>query len=670
MTPLYKVFILVLLAATTSTAQDNETATTRKSPSFTQHKVDIQNCANINTKANEFSPAFYQNGIVFVSNRNENGARDRNINSTFFQLYYAESDRNFYPMKPVEFSFELNSQRHEGPLTFSRDANTVYFTRNNERKGFSKKDATGTVRMKIFEAQRSPRDWQNVQELAFNSDDYTCFHPTLSADGRYLYFSSDMPGGYGDFDIYVSEKKGDTWSLPRNLGPKINSPKKEAFPFIHESGLLFFSSDNSGLGGFDILVANLNAPEIDVKNIGEPFNSADDDLGFILSPNAMTGYFNSNRRMRSFGQDDIFVFQTQAPLTNETIIINTVMNIVDNDTKEVVSGAAIRVFERNGNGLINNGNMFDVLIQANPNGSSQLKLIRKQTSNLGDPDKYSTSNGEAKYDFKNEREYLILVSKEGYDDEEYNYSTINKRETNDNTTILMKKPGCATLQGSVKDATNNTPLADVKVTISDGNKIVLVTRTDTKGRYSACLKGNVNHAISYQKDGYNANASQSFLTGSNINKEYSTEYILAATPKKEIEKPITKGTVIVLENIYYDFNKAIIRADATKELDALASLMQRYPSMEIELISHTDSRGKNSFNEKLSTQRALAAKNYLAGFGIVQSRITSRGAGESQIRNQCLDGIDCEEADHQYNRRTEVRVTKIDDSAVEVKYGN
>jgi outer membrane protein OmpA-like peptidoglycan-associated protein len=479
-----------------------------------------------------------------------------------------------------------------------------------------------------------------------------------------------MPGGYGDFDLYISEKKGDTWSLPRNLGPKVNSAKKEAFPFIHESGLLFYSSNNSGMGGFDIFVANLNAPDPNVKNIGEPFNSTDDDLGFILSPNAMTGYFNSSRRMRSFGQDDIFVFQTQEPLTNETVIINTAMNIADNDTKAAISGAAIRIFERNGNGLVNNGNMFDVLIQSNQNGSSQLKLVRKQTSNLGDPDKYSTSNGEAKYDFKNEREYLILVSKEGYDDEEYNYSTINKRETNDNINVLLKKPGCAALQGIVKEASNNTPLADVKVTISDGNKVVLVTRTDASGHYSACLKGNVNHSISYEKDGYNANASQSFLTGSNINKEYSTEYALVATPKKEIEKPITKGSVIVLENIYYDFNKAIIRADATKELDALANLMQRYPSMEIELVAHTDSRGKNTFNEKLSTQRALAAKNYLAGLGIAQSRIAYRGAGESQIRNQCLDGVDCEEAQHQYNRRTEVRVTKIDDAAVEVKYGN
>ncbi len=667
MTSLYRVLSLLFCVVTATFGQESNSIS--KSQGFTQQKVDIRNCSNINTKANEFSPAFYQNGIVFVSNRNENGARDHNINSTFFQLYYAESDRNFNPMKPVEFSFELNSERHEGPLTFSRDANTVYFTRNNERNGFSKKDATGKVRMKIFEAQRSPRDWQNIKELSFNSDDYTCFHPTLSADGRYLYFSSDMPGGYGDFDLYVTEKKGDTWSLPKNLGPKINSAKKEAFPFIHESGLLFYSSNNSGMGGFDIFVANLNTPEVNVKNIGEPFNSADDDLGFILSPNAMTGYFNSSRRLRSFGQDDIFVFQAQEPLTNETVIINTVLNIADNDTKTPISGAAIRIFERNGNSLLNNGNMFDVLIQQDKNGSSQLKLIRKETANLGDPDKYSTSNGEAKYDFKNERSYLILVSKEGYDDEEYNYSTVNKLGTSDNINILLKKPGCASLQGIVKDAIN-VPLAGVKVTISDGNKIVLVTQTDAKGRYTACLKGNINHAINYEKDGYNANASQSFQTGGNINKEYSTEYILAATAKKEIEKPITKGSVIVLENIYYDFNKAIIRADATKELDALANLMQRYPSMEVELVAHTDSRGKDSFNEKLSTQRALAAKNYLVASGVASSRITSRGAGESQIRNQCKDGVDCEEAQHQYNRRTEVRVTKIDDAAVEVKYGN
>ena len=114
----------------------------------------------------------------------------------------------------------------------------------------------------------------------------------------------------------------------------------------------------------------------------------------------------------------------------------------------------------------------------------------------------------------------------------------------------------------------------------------------------------------------------------------------------------------------------IIRQGAAQELDALVSLMQQYPSMEVELASHTDSRGKSEYNQKLSAARAESAKGYLMARGISGGRITARGAGESQLRNRCVDGVNCSEEEHQYNRRTEVRITKIDETAVKVQYGD
>ena len=665
--------IFSLIIFNNFSAQAQKSAKTKSSDKlyergFVKRKVDIRNCSNVNSKALEYSPAFYQNGLVFVSNRNANGPRDNNIKSTFFQLYYAENDRNNFPMKPVEFSFELNSERHEGPLTFSRDGNTVYFTRNNEKNGYSKKDATGKVRMKIYEAKRGLRDWQDVRELSFNSDDFTCFHPTLSADGRYLYFSSDMPGGYGDFDLYVSERKGDTWLKPVNLGPKVNSAKKDAFPFMHESGILFFSSNRDGFGGLDIFAANLSKTEIDVFNIGEPFNSADDDLGFILEPNGMTGYFSSNRREKTFGQDDIFMFDVDEPLTNETYNINGTIVINDAATKEAVAGAAVRIFERSGNGMLNNGNWYDVLIEPDNNGNSKIKLVRKQATDLGKPDKFSTTAGSVNYNFKNERDYIILVTKDGYEDAELQYTTLGRPQGLDTIAVQIGKPACAQLVGQVVAEKTNARIPSVIVTIMEGSNAIQTLRTNDNGTFETCLKPNKTYTFTYEKEGFGKAKPQTITVGNDISKPYSSNISLVPNEAEVLSKPITTGTVIVLENIYYDFNKAIIRADATKELDALASLMQRYKTMEVELSAHTDSRGNNEYNLKLSTARALAAKNYLVGLGIDIQRISSRGAGESNIRNRCADGVDCPEEEHQYNRRTEVRVTKINEG-VEVKYG-
>ena len=130
---------------------------------------------------------------------------------------------------------------------------------------------------------------------------------------------------------------------------------------------------------------------------------------------------------------------------------------------------------------------------------------------------------------------------------------------------------------------------------------------------------------------------------------------------------LTSGSVIVLENIYYDFNKSYIRTGAARELDELLALMRQHPSMKIELGSHTDARGSNQYNQRLSDRRAASAKEYLVSRGIAGSRIAALGFGEGNLRNKCSDGVNCSEEEHQYNRRTEVRVTAID-TPLDVRY--
>jgi len=169
--------------------------------------VQLRNTANINTTNLEFSPTFYQNGIVFASSRIA-GKKDKKIDETFFELFYSETDGNGEPLKSRPFSLQVNSFLHEGPVTFSRTGDKIFFTRNNIKKGLQKADSKGVTRLKIYEAQKGIYDWENIEELPFNNDDFSCAHPTLSTDGNKLYFSSDRPGGHGGMDIWMVEKNG------------------------------------------------------------------------------------------------------------------------------------------------------------------------------------------------------------------------------------------------------------------------------------------------------------------------------------------------------------------------------------------------------------------------------------------------------------------------------
>ena len=633
--------------------------------------IDLWNCSNINTPRTESLPAFYQNGIVFMS-APVNGALDKKTGQARFELYYAESDRNFIPMKSVPYSLEANSAYHEGGVTYNRKGNTMYFSSNNQAYGMSIADSRGRVGMKIYEAKHGKLDWEDIKPLSFNSDKFTCFHPTLSADGRYLYFSSNMPGGQGGYDIYMVEKKGNTWTKAVNLGPKVNTKGDEAFPFIHESGVLFFASKEghpniNGGKDFDLFYIDLSKTGAAVKNLGEPFNSPSDDLSLILNSDGDMGYFASNRA-GGFGEDDIYMFKCDKRLTTETATLNAFLTVKDLSDQSRIAGAAIRIFEKTINGFMNGDQFYNVEMPQSGKDIG-LKLVRKPVEQLGKPDRFTTSNGEAQYEMKSDREYLIVTSKEGFDSKEMIFNTFEKTATTLPIEILLSKLSKPKLSGMVL-SNKNTRIPNAMVKILNLNtKKAEETQANANGEFEYILDANSEYEIVSSAKGYKSSNIERVIT---TNEPKSTEVKLnmMANEPEVVAKPISTGTVIVLEKIYYDFDKAIIRQGAAQELDALVSLMQQYPSMEVELASHTDSRGKLEYNQKLSAARAESAKGYLMARGVSGGRITARGAGESQLRNRCVDGVNCSEEEHQYNRRTEVRITKIDETAVKVQYGD
>lgn len=250
----------------------------------------------------------------------------------FLDIYKATLYEGNYIGKPVRLS-SANSTLHEGPLAFSPDGRTVYFSRNNDAKGEEGKDADNRQRIHLFVANIDDKgDFVNVRPFPYNSKDYSIGHPAISTDGKTLYLASDKPGGFGGMDLYKVEIDEDGGFGPmQNLGDEVNTEGNEAFPFVNEQGDVFFSSDGRpGLGGLDVYVVKYRGTRVTaVENLGEPVNSQFDDFAFTLSNDGFRGFVSSNRE-GGVGADDIYSISSIRPLVFGVIFTGVVVDADEN----------------------------------------------------------------------------------------------------------------------------------------------------------------------------------------------------------------------------------------------------------------------------------------------------------------------------------------------------
>lgn len=274
---------------------------------------------SFNTSNNEMAPVIYKNGIVFSSDEKNNVVKvTTDINNNYpYNLYFAEKKGKKWG-RPTHFARDINSPLSEATATFSEGYNIMYFTRNlrADEKLTDLQKITDTIFKGIYQATETGKGWILTREFPYNSEDYNVEQPSLSPDGKKMYFASTMPGGFGGYDIYVSSYENGQWLKPVNLGPIINSRENEVFPFVHQTGRLYFSSrGHNSQGGLDIFYSEIiNGEWITPVNMPKPFNSRRDDFGYVLSPAIDTGYFTSNRLN---GDDDLYMFVSSFPLFKE-----------------------------------------------------------------------------------------------------------------------------------------------------------------------------------------------------------------------------------------------------------------------------------------------------------------------------------------------------------------
>ncbi len=282
--------------------------------SFAQKYFAIQNLSVNTSEYDEYAPMFYKNDIVFVSNRkNDVFVTNTDLSDNSLSDIYLAKQRRPGKYGGTEiFSRDISTRYYEGPVTFNKDGTVMYFTRTIDvTKGFGN-NLRGDSTYGIFSAELVNGHWTNITPLRFNKLNYNLGFPFLTEDGKMLFFCSEDPKGYGGFDIYVSKFENNMWSLPVNLGDKINTPKNELFPFYLSSGRLYFSSrGHDDKEDLDIFYSELIDNEWqEAVKLPVPFNSTADDFSYIINATMDTGFFASNRTQSR----DIYIFTSTLPV--------------------------------------------------------------------------------------------------------------------------------------------------------------------------------------------------------------------------------------------------------------------------------------------------------------------------------------------------------------------
>lgn len=564
-----------------------------------------------NSAASDFGAISYGGGLIFASSRKADGFLNKDfswLDAPFLNLLHVQrtGSQSTDWGKPEPLKGEINTQFHESNFSWSSARSEVYFTRNNyfeQKRGTS---TEGVILLKIFSAKMDGLEGSEVKSVSFNNDNYSVGHPSLSHDGKRLYFASDMPGGFGGRDLYVSERKGEEWGSPVNLGPGINTPGDEMFPSMHKDGTLYFSSNgHPGLGHLDVFEATPGA-KWSVRNMGSPINSGYDDFSPFINGDKKSGYFSSNRPGGA-GDDDIYHFAQTGALV-EVLVLDKVAQLP-------IEGAGVEV--RN---LSN----------------EEVELL------------VTDANGRIQFTSEMAVDFDIVVKTLEFEDQRLAIDTRSEAgETFFSHTVELYNPNPA-ITAMVVDKATGERLVGSHILFKDvftGEEIQRVS--DKNGRFAIRLGEVRTYNMLVTHEGY--------LKFSDIvsttERSYDGDTIIPLRLQK-----IRINAPIVLENIHYDYDKWFIRSDAIPDLMELFAVLKDNPDIQIELSSHTDSRGSDPYNMVLSRKRASSAKSFLIERGIRPNRIIPRGYGEARLVNECDDGVDCDEDKHFANRRTEFKI--------------
>jgi peptidoglycan-associated lipoprotein len=365
-----------------------------------------------NTTNGDFGIAFYGDKVAFASLRNTEKPAYGWNDKPYLDLYSASVNDKGLLTNIQPFPESINTKTHESSPTFSKDGKIMYFNRTNSKRVQVGDEKFASV--KIFRAEFVDGDWKNIKEMPFSSDNYSTEHPILTQDGKKLYFSSDMPGSIGSFDIYVVDVNDDgTFGTPQNMGPTINTIHREQFPFVSEDGTtIYFASDgHQGMGGLDIFMSkSYDGVFAKPVNLGPTLNSNMDDFGYILDEKNNKGYLASNRK----GSDNLYSFTREN--NEESYFVEG--EVKDRNTKTLLPGTMVTLYDEAGKLIaqVLAGSNAEYGFITEPNKKYRIEAVR---------DFYIPHSEEFTTNDEGKLHYTIELFMECYDDAE---EIISKRQ--------------------------------------------------------------------------------------------------------------------------------------------------------------------------------------------------------------------------------------------------
>ncbi|WP_286471664.1 OmpA family protein, partial [Parabacteroides goldsteinii] len=454
----------------------------------------VKRMEKFNSRRGEFCPMLYgekYDQLYFTSSRTPKGAnkdKDETISAITGQrnndFFLVKQDEQGNWLAPVELEDEVNTEFDEGTPSFSKDGNTMYYT-------YCAQDPEGPRTSEIYVSTRSSAKWGKGTRASIVKDSVTALgHPAVSPDGKYLYYVSDAVGGFGGKDIFRSRLVGNDFGPMENLGPDINTPGDEMFPYVRDSVTLYFASNgHPGMGGLDLFKATQDSTgKWLVENLKAPINSMGDDFGITFEGDKEKGFFSSNRN-DARGYDHLYSFE----LPVITIFIEGIVSDVDENP---IEDATVRIVGKDG---------LNEKVLAKKDGTYRVELER-------------------------DIRYVMMASARGYLNQNFELKTGPEEK----------------------------------------------------------------------------------------NETYIVDFYLS---------PISKP--VVIENIFYDFDKATLRPESQKALDEMIKMLNDNPNVTIELGAHTDRKGSDQYNERLAQRRAQSVVDYLIAGGIEKERLEAKGYGES-----------------------------------------
>ena len=623
MKPIFQIITAILFAIVPAIAQKD---------AFT-----VQNLKEVNSEYNDFHAIPYAEQLVVSSARDKNGliCEDPDLRGErYSDLFIADANQPDGYKDIRLIGGELKINYHDAVPAFHPSKNVMIFSRSYAKEPKLKV-------MQLFSAELIEGKWTNIKKLPFNSKEFTNVHPTFSPDGKKVYFSSSRPPGNHDnkdYKLWVVDYNNGNWGEPTILQGEINSKGTDYFPFMDSAGRLFFASNgHKGYGGLDIFMSeNVNGQWSKPVNLPKPINSRFDDFYYVSLADGKSGFLGSNRN-GGLGEDDIYTWtNTVEPVDIQLIVINKETDIQLGDAKISITPILEKIPNQ-------------VFLDKDKLKEKDLTSKKKKTT------EYSTvPNGF----------YKVMVNKPGFKPLELTVSAAELEAEEVFTLPLVPlAPARITkpLEGIVLNVQTLGPISNSRVVlknICDGSMQEFTT--NAKGEFDAMIDCGCDHEITASK----VNFVEDRLLLDHKKIDTKSNDPIKVTLK--LAPPISEGEVILLEDVYYDFDKANIRPDAAFELDKVVRLMERYSSLKIELGSHTDARGNDEYNRDLSQRRANSAIEYIISRGISQYRVTARGYGESSLANHCGNSVQCTDEEHQQNRRTEIKVTEFNEDNVRI----